>query len=95
MCSRYQRIAASLSGPTALAAVLGLPADLLAGSRQAAWFHEIFVASEQECVTAVLDRAVTRGELPRGANPRSGDRAAVLAVQEQTERSWTRPHCPQ
>ncbi|MCG5217473.1 TetR-like C-terminal domain-containing protein [Streptosporangium sp. KLBMP 9127] len=56
-------ILATMGSPTALGSVPGLMADVSADPALAARFQQTFVARQQECITAVLDRAVHRGEL--------------------------------
>ncbi|MER7107410.1 TetR/AcrR family transcriptional regulator [Streptomyces sp. NPDC000229] len=59
-----QEIVDHMATPAAAAAVPGLLADVGASSDLAARIHDTFVVREQEVVTAVLERAVERGELP-------------------------------
>ncbi|MEU4703897.1 TetR-like C-terminal domain-containing protein [Nonomuraea dietziae] len=56
-------ILATMGSPTALGSVPGLMADVSADPALTARFQQTFVARQQECITAVLDRAVHRGEL--------------------------------
>ncbi|MBA8957484.1 TetR/AcrR family transcriptional regulator [Actinomadura namibiensis] len=49
--------------------VTGLLADVHADEAMAAKFAATFVAAERACVTEILDRAVTRGELPHRPDP--------------------------
>ncbi|MEU4572637.1 TetR/AcrR family transcriptional regulator [Nonomuraea sp. ATR24] len=47
----------------------GLLADVHADGALAARFATGFVTAERTCITEILDRAVTRGELPRRPDP--------------------------
>ncbi|MBB1256288.1 TetR/AcrR family transcriptional regulator [Streptomyces sp. OF3] len=59
-----QEIVDHLTSPAASAAVLGLLADVAPDSALAVRFRERFVSRELADIESVLDRAVTRGELP-------------------------------
>lgn len=61
-------IVANLATPSPTV-VTGLLADVHADKAIAAKFAATFVAAEQTCITEILDRAVTRGELPHRPDP--------------------------
>ncbi|MGV9307820.1 TetR/AcrR family transcriptional regulator [Nonomuraea sp. NPDC003727] len=56
-------VLATLGNPVAAVTVPGLLADVVADTDLTARFQRTFMERQRDCVTAVLDRAVQRGEL--------------------------------
>ncbi|GAA2389873.1 hypothetical protein GCM10010404_53860 [Nonomuraea africana] len=56
-------IRATMGNPIALVTVPGLIADITADPDLTVRFQQTFMARQRDCVTAVLERAVLRGEL--------------------------------